>query len=66
MGKPALKLKQASAILQIERKELQNLTQFGVVKPQRSKGTYVFNANTLNTLLVARVAFCLKESLGTH
>jgi hypothetical protein len=39
MGKPALKLKQASAILQIEPKELQNLVQFGVVKPQRSEGT---------------------------
>jgi hypothetical protein len=63
MGKRALKLKQASAVLQIEPKELQNLVQFGVVKPQRSEGTYVFDANTL---LVAKVAFCLKESLGTR
>lgn len=63
MGKQALKLKQASAILQIEPKELQNLVQFGVVKPQRSDGTYVFDAKTL---LVAKIAFCLKESLGTR
>jgi hypothetical protein len=63
MEKPALKLKQASAILQIEPKELQNLVQFGVVKPQRSEGTYVFDANTL---LVAKVAFCLREALGTR
>src|SRR5580704_5909388 len=63
MQKQGVKLKQASAILQIEPKELQNLVQFGVVRPQRSEGTYIFDANTL---LVARVAFCLKESLGTR
>jgi hypothetical protein len=32
MQKQRLKLKQASAVLQIEPKELQNLVQFGVVK----------------------------------
>lgn len=58
-----LKLKQASAVLQVEPKELQNLVQFGVVKPKRSEGTYYFDASTL---LVARVAFYLKESLGTR
>ena len=63
MQKLGLKLKQASAVLQIEPKELQNLVQFGVVKPKRSEGTYLFDANTL---LVAKVAFCLKESLGTR
>jgi len=63
MRKQGLKLKQASAVLQIRPKELQNLVQFGVVKPQRSEGTYFFDANTL---LVAKVAFCLKESLGTR
>jgi hypothetical protein len=63
MAKQALKLKQASAVLQIEPKELQNLVQFGVVKPKRSEGTYFFDASTL---LVAKVAFCLKESLGTR
>jgi len=58
-----LKLKQASAVLQIQPKELQNLVQFGVVKPKRSEGTYFFDTNAL---LVAKVAFCLKESLGTR
>ena len=57
-----LKLKQASAVLQIEPKELQNLVQFRVVKAKRSEGTYYFDANTL---LVAKVALYLKESLGT-
>ena len=63
MHKQRLKLKQASAVLQIEPKELQNLVQFGVVKPKRFEGTYFFDANTL---MVAKVAFCLKESLGTR
>ena len=38
-----LKLKQANAVLQMEPKELQNVTQFGVVKPKRSGGTYYFD-----------------------
>ena len=63
MHKQRLKLKQASAVLQIEPKELQNLVQFGVVKPKRFEGTYFFDTNTL---MVAKVAFCLKESLGTR
>jgi len=63
MQKQGLKLKQASAVLQIHPKELQNLVQFGVVKPKRSEGTYFFDTNTL---LVAKVAFCLKEYLGTR
>jgi hypothetical protein len=58
-----LKLKQASAVLQIQPKELQNLVQFGVVKPSRSDGTYFFDANAL---LAAKVAYSLKESLGTR
>jgi hypothetical protein len=33
------------------------------VKPKRFEGTYFFDTNTL---LVAKVAFCLKESLGTR
>ena len=57
-----LKLKQASAVLQVEPKELQNLVQFRVVKPRRSEGTYYFDPTTL---LVAKVAIYLKESLGT-
>jgi hypothetical protein len=60
---PKLKLKQASAVLQMPPKELQNLVQFGIVKPRRSAGTYWFDTNTL---LVAKVASYLKESLGTR
>lgn len=58
-----LKLKQASAVLEMQPKELQNLVQFGVVKPKRSEGTYLFDASAL---LAAKVAFYLKESLGTR
>lgn len=58
-----LKLKQASAVLQVEPKELQNLVQFRVVKPKRSEGTYYFDSSAL---LVAKVALYLKESLGTR
>lgn len=58
-----LKLKQASAVLQVQPKELQNLVQFGVVRPKRLEGTYFFD---MNALLVAKIAFYLKESLGTR
>lgn len=57
-----LKLKQASVVLEVNPKELQNLVQFRVVKPKRSEGTYYFDPSTL---LAAKVAFYLKESLGT-
>ena len=63
MLKRALKLKQASAVLKVEPKELQNLVQFGVVKPKRVDGVYLFDRETL---LTAKVAFRLKESLGTR
>ncbi|PYU05543.1 MAG: hypothetical protein DMG33_10675 [Acidobacteria bacterium] len=63
MSGQMLKLKQASVVLQLDPKELQNLVQFGVVKPKRSEGTHYFNPSTL---LVAKVAFYLKESLGTR
>lgn len=62
MNGQMLKLKQASAVLQVEPKELQNLVQFRVVKPKRSEGMCYFDSSTL---LVAKVAFYLKESLGT-
>jgi hypothetical protein len=42
-----LKLKQASAVLQVDPKELQNLVQFGVAKPKRSEGTHFFDADAL-------------------
>jgi len=63
MSGQMLKLKQASAVLQVEPKELQNLVQFGVVKPKRSEGRYYFDPSAL---LVAKVAFYLKESLGAR
>jgi hypothetical protein len=63
MNEQMLKLKQASAVLQVEPKELQNLVQFGVVKPKRSAGTYYFDASAL---LVAKVALYVKDSLGTR
>jgi len=63
MKRQKLKLKQASGVLQIQPKELQNLVQFGVVKPMRSGGAYLFDAKSL---LIAKVASYLKESLGTR
>lgn len=63
MTRQGLKLKQASAVLQVQPKELQNLVQFGVVKPRRAAGTYFFDTNVL---LAAKVALYLKESLGTR
>ena len=63
MAQRDLKLKQASAVLRVEPKELQNLVQFGVVKPKRVDGTYLFDKGTL---LIAKVAFRYKESLGTR
>ena len=56
-------MKQASAVAQIPSKELQNLVQFGVVRPARREGTYFFDANTL---LAAKMAFYLKTCLGTR
>ena len=63
MPQRALKLKQASAVLKVPPKELQNLVQFGIVKPKRVDGAYVFDKGTL---LTAKVAFRLKDSLGTR
>jgi phosphoserine phosphatase len=57
-----LKLKQASAVLGIAPKDLQNLVQFKVLRPTRRDSFYWFD-NRL--LLEAKVALYLKESLGT-
>lgn len=57
-----LKLKQASAVLGISSKELQNLVQFGVLTPRRRARVCFFDGNVL---LQAKVAGYLKESLGT-
>src|ERR1700687_26769 len=56
-----LKLKQASAVLGMPAKDLQNFVQFGVVKPKRREGLYWFDANVL---LQAKVGWYLKQSLG--
>jgi len=56
-----LKLKQASAVLGVSPKDLQNLVQLNVVKPSRRDTYYWFNTRRL---LEAKVAFYLKESLG--
>lgn len=57
-----LKLKQASAVLGVAPKDLQNLVQFKVLRPARRNRYYCFNHRLL---LEAKVAFYLKESLGT-
>src|SRR5258708_22139501 len=57
-----LKLKQASAVLGVAPKDLQNLVQFKVLRPTRRDSLYWFD-NRL--LLEAKVALYLKESLGT-
>src|SRR5262244_1141423 len=57
-----LKLKQASAVLGVDPKDLQNLVQFKVLRPRRRDSFYWFD-NRL--LLQAKVALHLKESLGT-
>ena len=56
------KLKDASIVLGVSPKDLQNLVQFGVLRPRRQDRFFVFDSATL---LQAKVAFYLKESLGT-
>ncbi len=58
----ALKLKQASVVLGVPPKDLQNLVQLGVIRPARRNGVFWFDTNLL---LQAKVAFYLKESLGS-
>lgn len=57
-----LKLKQASAVLGVAPKDLQNLVQFKVLRPTR-RGSFYWFDNRL--LLEAKIALYLKESLGT-
>jgi hypothetical protein len=57
-----LKLKQASAVLGVDPKDLQNLVQFKVLRPRREDSIYWFDDRML---LAAKVAFYLKETLGT-
>jgi len=57
-----LKLKQASAVLGVSPKDLQNLVQFKVLRPTLRDSFYWFDNRRL---LEAKVALYLKESLGT-
>jgi hypothetical protein len=57
----AFKLKQASAILGLPKKELQNFVQFGVVRPQRRGGLYLFD---IQSLYEAEISAALKTALG--
>jgi hypothetical protein len=56
-----LKLKQAAVVSEVPPKELQNLVQFKVVRPKRRGRAYWFDRETL---LQAKCAFYLKETLG--
>jgi hypothetical protein len=56
------KLKQASAILGVSAKDLQNFVQLKVIRPARRNNLYWFNRRLL---LEAKVAFYLKASLGS-
>ena len=56
-----LKLKQASAVLGVPPKALQNFVQAGVLRPRRVGAVYYF---TRKTLVSAKVALYLKDSLG--
>jgi hypothetical protein len=62
MPKGELKLKQASAVLGVPPKDLQNFVQLGVLRPRRVDGLCYFDWKALVT---AKVAVCLKDSLGT-
>jgi hypothetical protein len=57
-----LKLKQASVVLGVPPKDLQNLVQLGVIRPVRRNSVFWFDTNLL---LKTKVAFYLKECLGS-
>ena len=61
MVRMELKLKQASAVLGVPPKALQNFVQVRVLTPRRRGKVYYFDRNTL---LQAKVALYLKASLG--
>jgi hypothetical protein len=58
----SLKLKQASAVLGVTAKDLQNLVQLKVINPPRHNSAYRFDRRLL---LEAKVALYLKQSLGS-
>lgn len=55
------KLNRASAILGVRKKDLQNLVQFGVIRPRRRGGLYLFD---ILSLYEAEIATTLKIALG--
>lgn len=61
MKRIELKLKQASAILGVPPKDLQNLVQFKVLRPRLRDNLYWFDANLI---LQAKIAFYLRDALG--
>lgn len=62
MQNVTLKLKQASAVLGVTAKDLQNLVQMGIIHPSRRGKVCWFDSNVL---LEAKIAFYLKDSLGS-
>lgn len=56
----SLKLKQASAVLEASPKELQNLVQFGVLRPRKRRNVFVFDTSGL---IEAKIALYLKSAL---
>lgn len=62
MQRIKLKLKQASAVLGVPPKDLQNLVQLEIIRPAWRNNLYWFDKNLL---LEAKVAFYLKECLGS-
>ena len=62
MKRVEYKLKQASAVLGVPPKDLQNLVQLSVLRPLFRDNLYWFDAKLL---LQAKIAFYLKDALGT-
>ena len=62
MKRMELKLKQASALLGVPPKDLQNLVQLKVLRPRLRDNVYRFDAKLL---LQAKIAFYIKDALGT-
>ena len=60
-GDVTFKLNRASAILGVRKKDLQNLVQFGVIRPRRRGGLYLFD---ISSLYEAEIATTLKIALG--
>lgn len=62
MKRVEFKLKQASAVLGVPPKDLQNLIQLNVLRPRLRDNLYWFDTSLL---LQAKIAFYLRDALGT-